>query len=38
VLRGETQKILEAAFKTANDDELSQEPGEVELFSQAGCF
>lgn len=38
VLKGETQTFLEAAFKTAKDDELSQEPGGVRLCCHAGCF
>lgn len=38
VLRGEAQRFLEAAFKTANDDELSQEPGGVRLCCHADCF
>lgn len=38
VLRGEAQRFLEAAFKTANDNELSQEPSGVGLCCHAGCF
>lgn len=38
VLRGKAQRCLEAAFKTANDNELSQEPSGVGLCCHAGCF
>lgn len=38
VLQGEAQRCLEAAFKTANDNELSQEPSGVGLCCHAGCF
>lgn len=38
VLRGEAQRFLEAAFKTAKDEELRQEPGGVGLCCHAVFF